>query len=244
MLNFNKHEIHKTNSTNLNELIMKCVKSIFILVLMISLAGCQNAKKKTDQESTPSKEQKEISTSDAPKTKKLTTDVQARNIFKNTLSIFSGTMVLAYNSTFQQSAESLAKTFSSGSVKEMDEDIANLEANLIEELDNVKTEMDKAFDEMKSTNEKAYKKLFTHEVMKEGIEITKKHDLPDGYPPLSSNLSQDEMKRYIVKITTASNDAEDPVIKMYTELMQWFQKVSEELNKDAEIKQMLESMKK
>ena len=220
---------------------MKKFRTVLVGMLLLAMIGCQNQAKKSSDESDQGKEvNKEAEAK--PKIKKLTPEEEAINLMKNTLGIFSGSLALAYNNAFQQSASSLAQAFSSGSVETIDSEIAKIDEELIKQLNEMGNEMDKAFDKMKLADKAAYSKLFKHEVFKQGIEISKEHKLPKGFPPLSQNLNSDELKRYIVKISTASEDEGDPVIAMYTELMQWFQKADEELKKDPEIVALMKKM--
>jgi hypothetical protein len=181
------------------------------------------------------------------KVKKLSLDTKAKNTFKNTTVVFTGAMVLAFSEVYKGQAEAFAEAFNSElneeDLKVLDEQIAGLGNEVIQPLEELIVKMNEAFDEMAKENITVYEKMFLHDLMKEGVAITEKYELPAGFRPLSQNLSQDEIKRYIVKVSSDGQDQDDPIIKTYMELFEWFQKVGEEFNADPEIQSFLKSMK-
>lgn len=180
------------------------------------------------------------------KVKKLTLDTKAKNTFKNTTVVFTGAMVLAFSEIYKGQAEAFAEVFNSEmneeALKNLDELIAGLGNEIIQPLDEMIVNMDEAFDEMAKENINVYEKMFLHDLMKEGVAITEKYDLPNGFRPLSQNLTKQEIKRYIVKISTDGQNQDDPIIKTYMELFEWFQKVGQEFNSDPEIKSFMKRM--
>ena len=181
------------------------------------------------------------------KKKALTLDQKARNTFKNTTAVFSGSMLLAFNQIFKEQATTFGEAFEGdmdeAAVKELDEKIAGLGEEVLQPLEEMIFVMDSAFDNLAEENLTIYEKMFLHDVMKEGVAITEKYDLPAGFKPLSHDLTDQEIKRYIVKVTSDGEDMEDPVIKTYMELFEWFQKVGEEFNADPEIQSFLEGLR-
>lgn len=180
------------------------------------------------------------------KVQKLTLDTKAKNTFKNTTVVFTGAMVLAFSEVYKGQAEAFAKAFNSemdeGDLKLLDEQIAGLGEEVIQPLEEMIVNMDEAFDEMAKENIGVYEKMFLHDLMKEGVAITEKYELPAGFRPLSQNLSKEEIKRYIVKVSADGQNQEDPIIKTYMELFEWFQKVGQEFNSDPEIQSFMKSM--
>jgi hypothetical protein len=188
----------------------------------------------------PEKKKEEV------KVKKLTLDAKAKNTFKNTTVVFTGAMVLVFSEVYKEQAEAFAEAFNSEmneeDIKNLDEQIAGLGNEIIQPLEEMIENMDEAFDEMAKENINVYEKMFLHDLMKEGVAITEKYDLPTGFRPLSQNLTKEEIKRYIVKISTDGQNLDDPIIKTYMELFDWFQKVGEEFNSDPEIKSFMQRM--
>lgn len=189
----------------------------------------------------PEKKKEEV------KVKKLTLDAKAKNTFKNTTVVFTGAMVLVFSEVYKEQAEAFAEAFNSEmneeDIKNLDEQIAGLGNEIIQPLEEMIENMDEAFDEMAKENINVYEKMFLHDLMKEGVAITEKYDLPTGFRPLSQNLTKEEIKRYIVKISTDGQNLDDPIIKTYMELFDWFQKVGEEFNSDPEIKSFMQRMR-
>ena len=180
------------------------------------------------------------------KVKKLTLEEKAKNTFKNTTVVFTGAMVLVFSEVYKGQAEAFAEAFNSEmneeDIKSLDEKIAGLGNEIIQPLEEMIENMDESFDEMARENVSVYEKMFLHDLMKEGVAITEKYDLPTGFRPLSQNLTKEEIKRYIVKISTDGQDLDDPIIKTYMELFEWFQKVGQDFNSDPEIKSFLQRM--
>ena len=46
-----------------------------------------------------------------------------------------------------------------------------------------------------------YQKMFMNDLIRDGIAITEKYELPYGFRPLCLPLSDKEIKRYILKVT-------------------------------------------
>jgi hypothetical protein len=182
------------------------------------------------------------------KVKSLSLDEKAKNTFKNTTMILSGSMVLAFSDFFKGQSEAFAGIFDQEmddqALAELDSKINGLGDATMQKLDEMMDEMDAAFDDLKKSNLPVYKKMFLHDLMQEGVDITEKYELPKGFRPLSQNLSREEIKRYILKVTTSADNPEDPIIKTYMELFEWFQKVGEEFNADQEIQNYLKSIRK
>lgn len=182
----------------------------------------------------------------------LAMDVKARNIFANTTVILSGSMMFAFSEMFQGQTGAFKEAFTKLSagevnVKDIDEQIKALPAELVGGLDAMKFQLDSAYNELESSNQAIYTKMFDREIMKEGVEIAEKYELPNGFRPLTQNLTQEEIKRYILKVVAAGEDAqtsEEPVLKMYKEIFDWLQKASMELTQDAEISAYMEQMSK
>jgi hypothetical protein len=232
---------------------MKRIIKNFVAILIVSgivLSGCQSGQ--TTKEGDKDTKAKTEKTKEKKK-KALSLDEKARNVYKNTLTVFSAGMFITFNSMFKGMAEGFAESFENLSegdakVKEIDAKInEDLPKEIMSKLDTIKMQMDEALDEIKKENPTVYNKMFKHELMKEGVEITTKYDLPKGFKPLSHDLSQTELNRYIVYISSQPQDEidkDDPVMKTYKELFEWFQKVSQEFQKDQEIKAFMDSMKK
>ena len=180
------------------------------------------------------------------KIKKLPLEEKAKNTFKNTTIVFTGAMVLAFSEVYSGYTQSFSEAFNSEmnneDLKVLDEQIAGLGNEVIQPLEDLISGMNEAFDDMAKENLSIYEKMFLHDLMKEGVAITEKYELPNGFRPLSQDLSPEEIKRYIVKISTDGQKEDDPIIKTYMELFEWFQKVGEEFNSDPEIRSFMKSM--
>lgn len=179
--------------------------------------------------------------------KTLTLDQKARNTFKNTTVIFSGSMVLAFSETFRTQADAFAGAFDTELNKEdldrLDDQIAGLGDDVMSPLEEMMNQMDEAFDDLSEENLTIYEKMFLHDIMKEGVAITEKYELPAGFRPMSQNLTRDEIKRYIIKLSTDGEDMDDPIMKTYMELFEWFQKVSTTFEQDPEIQTFLRGIR-
>ena len=184
---------------------------------------------------------------DKKSAKELTLDQKALNTFENTTIVFTGSMVVAFSNVFKGQAEAFSNTFAAGlnkeNIKALDEQIAGLGEQVINPLENLITHMDSVFNEMTKKNRTIYEKMFLHDVMKEGVAITEKYELPDEFRPLSQNLSMDELKRYILKVTADSQNTDDPIIKTYIELFDWFKKVGKAFEKDTEIQNFMKGLR-
>ena len=157
----------------------------------------------------------------------LTDDVKARNIYKNTTVILSGSMVISFGNILGDQAQAINEAFGTGNTAEIDAKIASLPAETMAKLDDMKNKMDSVFDAMKTEHEAIYNKMFQHELMAEGIEIANKYELPEGFEPLTANMDETAMRRYIIKISSAdpNGDAtEDVILNMYKEIFEWMQK--------------------
>lgn len=215
----------------------KTMKTGTLVLIIIFLIGCMGSPEgKADKAKSRSVK------------KALTLDQKAQNTFKNTTIVFTGSMVLAFSDAFKGQAQAFADAFvtemDEESIKTLDEQIAGLGEQTLKPLEEMITHMDDAFDNMAKENLTVYEKMFLHDVVKEGVAITEKYDLPTGFRPLSQNLNRNELKRYILKVSADGQNTEDPIIKTYIELFEWFQKVSEEFNADPEIQSFMESFKK
>lgn len=180
-------------------------------------------------------------------TKKLSLEQKTRNTLENTIIVFSGSMLVVTSSHFRDHTQAMAEIFDSElnneNLKVLDEQIANLGEETINSLEKMMADMDAAFDTLEKENLTVYEKIFLHDIMKEGVTITEKYKLQEGFRPLSQNLTQDELKRYILKVTVDGEDSEDPVIKTYIELFGWFQKVGQELSSDPDFEAFVQNLR-
>jgi len=183
---------------------------------------------------------------EAKKEKALTLDQKAKNTLKNLTAVFSGSMIVAMNEVFRSQAEGFTEAFGGElddeAVAEIDAQIEGLGDDIMQPLDEMMDHLDAAFDDLAEENLTVYEKMFLHDLMKEGVDITEKYDLPAGFRPLSQDLSKEEMKRYIMKVTSDNQDMEDPIMKTYMELFQWLTKVGAEFEADADIKAFMEGL--
>lgn len=179
--------------------------------------------------------------------KELSADEKAVNTFKNTMVVFTGNMALAFSKSFGDVAK--AFTFDSETGKaNIDSVLSTMPAELESKIDTMLIEMDKAFASVKEENQLVYDKMFKHAVMQEGIDITTKYELPEGFRPLSENLSKDDLMKYITYTSIASKkedlfDAEDPVLKTYAEIFEWMQRAGTEFESDEEVKTFVTSLR-
>jgi hypothetical protein len=202
------------------------------IVLLMSCAGNPETSK-TDNEKTGNKS--------------LSLDEKALNTFKNTTMVFSGSMILAFSDAFKDESGIFDGAFdeelTDEDVAELDRQIASLNEQTLQSMDEMMKKMDAAFNDLSKENLPIYKKMFLKDIMKEGVAITEKYDLPNGFRPLSQDLTPKEIKRYIIKVTTDAEDMDDPIIKTYMELFEWFQLVDQEFNNDPEIQEFLQSIR-
>lgn len=179
--------------------------------------------------------------------KKLSFEEKSINTFKNTLVVFSGSMALAFSSVFKEQIPTFEIAFNEEldekKLREIDSLIAKLGTRLTLQLEQVMEHMDKNFVELSQENLNIYNKIFLYDLMKDGVAITEKYELPAGFRPLSQYLTPAELKRYIIKVSVHSENTKDPVIKTYKELFEWFQKAGDELQKDAEINDFMKGLK-
>ena len=156
-------------------------------------------------------------------------------------------MFLAFSDLFKGQAEVFAEAFNAEmneeAIKALDQKIAGLSDETMVKLEEMKTALDNAYDSVAKVDRTMYDKIFLHSTMKEGIAIAEKYDMPQGFKPLTENLTAEEVKRYIVKIAVDGQDTTDAVIKSFAEIAMWMQKVGPELEKDAEIKAFMNAMK-
>ncbi len=203
---------------------------LFILVFLFSCAGNPETKE-----------------SKAKSTKALTLEQKTRNTLENTIIVFSGSMLIASNSLFKSQAQAFSEAFASEmdekSITTLDEQITGLGEQTMTSLNEMMVDMDAAFDKLAEENLSVYEKIFLHDVMKKGVAITEKYDLPAGFKPLSQNLTQDELKRYIIKVSVDGQDSEDPIVKTYIELFGWFQEVGEAFNSDSDFQAFIQNLR-
>ncbi len=179
----------------------------------------------------------------------LTLEDKAANTFKNTTAVFSGSMLLAFSNHFRPLVDSFAVLFdgelSDEGLQYLDDQIANLDSNTLQTIDRMIVQIDSAVDALRASNRiSLYQKMFMNDLIRDGIAITEKYELPYGFRPLCLPLSDKEIKRYILKVTTDSHDPNDPLIKTYMELFAWFQEVGEDFQADPEIQEFLNSMRR
>ena len=178
--------------------------------------------------------------------KALTLDQKAKNTLKNLTVIFSGSMIVAMNDVFRSQAQGFAEAFGGElddeAIAEIDAEIEGLGDDIMQPLEEMMDHANAAFDNMAEENITVYEKMFLHDLMKEGVEITEKYDLPPGFRPLSQDLSKAEIKRYIMKVTSDNQDMDDPIMKTYMELFEWLTRVGPEFEADPEIKAFMENL--
>ncbi len=180
----------------------------------------------------------------------LTEDEKVRNMYKNTSAIAFNVLVVSFDQIFKDEAKTLTASISSLSTEASDEEVAAVDSKIEDFSDDFKNKLDSGlvamedyFDKLKSENEEVYNQIFDRETMKAGISIADNYQLPKGFKPLHQNLDQHEVTRYVVRLVANSNDNTDPLNQYMTEVMQWFNQVSNELDADPEISTYIESLK-
>lgn len=227
MLNLSHKQIFK--------LMIRILKNVLITVISILIISCQG--QPANKENINNSETLKIDKSLSPVKK-------AKNTYQNTTCIFSGIMILAFSEMFEGTMQSFSKSLS-GNVDSIDASISKMDEKLSTQIDTIIISLDKVFDEVLTEDKAIYKKLFTKSVLSEGVEIATKYELPEGYRPLTQNLTTQEIKRYIVYVLSEpeTQETDDPIIKTFTELTEWLKRVDAELKADPEINDFLNSIR-
>ena len=225
---------------------MKKVKLIVLIALLPALLffGCDDAS--TDAITTDEDSTEEVVAEDGPQAS--TNDNKAAMLYRNTTVLFVGVMTIAFNEAFQGMAASFAETFANfsgdeASLKEVDDKIEELDDEIVVKLDEAIAEILTKFDEAVEENKEGFDKMFAHEVWDEGISTAEGGKLPGGFMPLTANLNQSELWRYILYVSSRSNEEGDPLVTNYQELMQWLQAAGPKLEADPEIKAFIDELK-
>lgn len=210
---------------------MRIIKNLFIALLSLLILSCNPGNKSKDAQS------------GLKENKNLSLEEQAKNTYMNTTSIISGIMILSFSEMFQGTIRSFAEGIS-GKVDSVDAIIATMDEGLSAQLDTIVTSMDKIFNEILTQNISVYNKLFNKEVLKEGVAIATKYDLPEGFRPLTQDLTPQEVKRYIIyALSVPKEEAESNTVNQtLTELSQWLQDVDAEIKADPEISDFLNTL--
>ena len=217
----------------MKQFVIQAGSLVSVIVFLLSCAGKSQAKHDTARFKSTEKV--------------LTLDQKAENTFKNTTIVFSGSLLVAFSGVFKDRTQTFSEIFASEmnreNLKILDERIASLGEQTMKPLEGMMKQMDSVFNKLAEENYSIYKKMFLHDVMKEGVDITEKYNLPEGFRPLSQNLSQMELKRYIFKVSADGQNTEDPVIKTYIELFEWLQRVGEKYNTDTEFQTFIRKLR-
>ena len=221
---------------NLTLITMKFIKNLFLALTCFLIVSCNNPGKKSVDIREDSSEIKE--------NKKLSLEEQAKNTYMNTTSIISGIMILSLSEMFQGTMKSFTGSFN-GKIDTVDAIIKSMNTEISAQLDTMVTSMDKIFNEVLTENISIYNKLFSKEILKEGVSIASKYELPEGFRPLTQDLSPSEIKRYIIYTLSIPKEEQktDELGKMLTELSQWLQEVDKEIKADSEIADFFSTLK-
>ncbi len=181
-------------------------------------------------------------------TNSYTIEAKVKNLFVNTLVIFTGTMFLAFDDGLTAMNEPLNSALSvemdDAAISALDEQIALLDAPTMRRIERLRNNIYDAYDSIANVDRDIYEKIFLRLTMKEGVNIAERYDLPPGFRPLTEDLSFEEIKRYIVKISVTSDDISDVVIKSFEDIADWMQEVGQELARDGEIRTVVETIRK
>lgn len=217
--------------------LLKNAGILFMVFALLTACGSKTSTESTDE-----------SANEKAATKELSVDEKAKNMFSNTMIIFSGSMIISFSEMYKNQAEVFSEVFNTeldeAAIKELDQKIAGLNDETMAQLEEMKVMMDHAYDSIEKADRAIYDKLFLRESMKNGVAIAESFDMPVGFKPLTEELSTEEVKRYILKIIVDGQDTSDVVIKSFSEIALWMQEIGKELNNDEEINTFMESMKK
>ena len=213
----------------------KQIRYFISVLLCFSIIACQSVNKQSDSEN----ESKPLKID-----KNLSIEEQAKNTYQNTTSIFSGLMILAFSDVFDGSLKAFSESLT-GNTDSIDAKIKSMDKEISSKIDTIIFSLDKVFDETLSSNQMIYAKLFGKDLMKEGVTITTKYELPEGYRPVSQELTNQEIKRYIIYLLSQpqQTDLKDPIVATFTELTEWLKKVDAEIKSDPEISDFLNNIK-
>ena len=214
---------------------MRIVKNLLIALLSILIISCNHPGNK----STSIKKD----TTEVKINKKLSLEEQAKNTYMNTTSIISGIMILSLSDMFQGTIKSFAVS-ATGNLDSVDAIINNMDQGLSAQLDTMVTSMNKVFNDILTKNISIYKKLFSKEVLKNGVAIATKYEVPKGFRPLTQDLSPQEIKQYIIYTLSIPKDEDSTNVvgKTLSELAQWLQDVDAEIKADPEISNFLNTL--
>jgi predicted Zn-dependent protease with MMP-like domain len=177
----------------------------------------------------------------------LSAEEKAVNTYKNTMIVFSGNMAMAFSSMIGDMAKAFTVNSETGQAN-VEQALANIPEQLEVKLDTMLIGIGNAFDDMKEENAVVYNKMFNHAVMQEGIDITTKYELPEGFKPFSEDLTKDDLMKYIAYVSLASQSEqidqdEDPILKTYLEIFDWMQKAGKAFERDQEIQTFMASLR-
>lgn len=173
----------------------------------------------------------------------LTADQKACNLYKNFTVVFAGSLVLAMGNTFGSMGEGFAAAAEGEEgVAALDEQIAGLEGEIIGKIDEMAAGIDEAYSTMQNEYPSVYDKMFGGGMMDEGVAIAENAVLPNGFVPLTENMTTAELKRYILFCSDQSTDENHPVMVMYRDLFEWSNTMQATFDADPEIAEFMASL--
>ncbi len=175
-------------------------------------------------------------------------EAKSKNMFVNTLVIFTGTMFLAFDDDLTAMNEPLNEALSveldEEGIRALDEQIDQLDGEAMARIERLKNNITEVYDSIAQGDRAFYEKLFLRVKMKEGINIAESEELPPGFKPLTEPLTFNELKRYIIKISVASEDTADVVINTFENIADWMQEVGQNLAGDEDMRAIVHTLRK
>ncbi|NJK72512.1 MAG: hypothetical protein HC842_05935 [Cytophagales bacterium] len=173
-------------------------------------------------------------------------DEKAVNLFANTMSIFTGTMVLSFSQAFGQVAQGFAGLGGETARSKVDSAMAQIPKEISLKIDTIANGIGSGLRQMKDSLPEVYERLFSDSIMQRGIDIAQNPELPDGFRSLTEPLSSEDIMAYITYISATSKagktqDSSDVVMQTYGELFAWLQDVGKKFENDTEVQAVLKA---
>jgi hypothetical protein len=171
----------------------------------------------------------------------LSKEEKARNLYQNAITIMTGSMFASMGSMMGEASSAVMPYVADTLEKVMNEKMKTFSNQMIGEMSK---RMNQVLDSVKKAKPSVYSKLFTNQVMQDAVDKASKAELPKGFKPITENLNQEDLSRYVIYISLLykvdkAKAASDPVLKMYEETFKCFTKLEETFKGDPDMEAFL-----
>lgn len=170
--------------------------------------------------------------------KDLSPVTQSRNMYQNATAMTSGFLVLGFDQAFQEALQTKIDT-AAKTVAPMEEILKLVPAKALSDLGSINKKFDSVFTAIKKDHPKVYQKMFTSEKAKEALKISDNAQLPDGFKPLTQNLSKEDMEKYLVYVISngkaKGREYSDEVVSYVKRCLKWQKELTKSFENDPDI---------